>query len=79
MNELDSSLTEMELLYRAVHETLVGLCQPATAPRVYSVELQRGIQHVQDTYFALIAEIQGISGYLLMVSAEGFMVSVYCG
>lgn len=80
MNELDSSLTEMELLYRSVHDTLVTICQPAMAPRGYSAELQRGIKHIQDTYFVLVSEIQGMSfGRGLMVSTKRFMVFIYGG
>jgi hypothetical protein len=80
MNELDSSLTEMELIYHAVHETLVALCQPAMAPRVYSGELERGIKYVQDMYFTLVSEIKGILfAGVLMDSTERFMVSVHSG
>jgi hypothetical protein len=66
MNELDSSLSEMELLYHAVHEVLVALCQPSMTPRGYSGELQRGITHVQDTYFALLAEVKGMSVWIYL-------------
>jgi len=61
MIEIDSSLTEMELVYMNVDDILVTLCK-----LVHSMggngaypELVRGTKHVQKVYLTLVTEIRG--------------------
>jgi len=81
MVELDTSLTEMELVYINVDDTLFTLCQLVNALGVSSGELVNGVQHVQKVHLTLVDEVRGtllrvLSG-LLNASATGFMVSFH--
>ena len=84
MTELDSGLTEMELLYVNVDDVLVALCDLATFMGVYSGELERGVKHVQHVYFSLVGEVRGAILFGLGrladgSSSQGSVVSVYGG
>jgi len=59
--ELNTHLQEMELLSLAVDDTLISLCDLVNRSEVYSVDLERGVRHVQHTYFNLVAEVRGPS------------------
>ena len=81
MVELDTSLTEMELVYMSVDDTLVTLCHIVNSLGVSSGELVNGVKHVQQVYLTLVDEVRGnllcvLSG-LLNNSATGFMVSFH--
>ena len=83
MNELDNSLREMELLYSSVEDVLIVLCEMGM--KYYSGELERGVKHIQQVYFEVVAEVRG--EYLdpllllgkLMCSEESVMVQIYGG
>lgn len=82
MVEIDSSLTEMELVYMNVDDTLVTLCKLVNSLGSGYVELVRGAKHVQQVYLTLVTEIRGQFLFLwivLMMSTSRFMVSVYGG
>ena len=82
MVEIDSSLTEMELVYMNVDDTLVTLCKLVNSLGPGYVELVRGAKHVQQVYLTLVTEIRGICHFpwtWLMMSTSRFMVSVYGG
>jgi len=83
MVELDSSLTEMELVYMNVDDTLVALCQLINTMGARYIELVRGAKHVQQVYLALVTEVRGTCKnnlwVVLMMSTARFMVSVYIG
>ena len=59
MVELDTSLTEMELVYMSVDDTLVTLCQIMNSLGVSSGELVNGVKHVQQVYLTLGQEVRG--------------------
>jgi hypothetical protein len=59
MTELDSGLSEMELLYVNVDDILVALCDLTASLGLYSGELEKGVKHVQHVYFTLVAEVRG--------------------
>jgi len=59
MVELDTSLTEMELVYMSVDDTLVTLCQIVNSLGVASGELVNGVKHVQQVYLSLVDEVRG--------------------
>ena len=59
MVELDSSLTEMELVYRAVDDVLISLCQIVNSWGVSSGELVNGVKHVRQVYVTLVDEVRG--------------------
>ena len=81
MVELDTSLTEMELVYMSVDDTLVTLCHIVNSLEVSSGELVNGVKHVQQVYLTLVDEVRGtflhVFSDLLNVSATGFMVSFH--
>jgi hypothetical protein len=84
MTELDTGLSEMELLYVNVDDVLVALCDLATFLGGYSGELERGVKHVQHVYLSLVGEVRGsillgLSSLADGSSSQGFMVSVYGG
>jgi len=58
MTELDSGLSEMELLYVNVDDILVALCDLTASLGLYSGELEKGVKHVQHVYFTLVAEVR---------------------
>ena len=79
MVEMDDSLTEMELVYMSVDDTLVALAQLVNTFGVHP-ELVRGVKHVQQVYLTLVNEVRGI--YVIFCgginsSTSRFMVSVY--
>lgn len=59
MNELDNSLMEMELLYSNVEDVLIAMCE--LGMKNYSADLERGVKHIQQVYFEVVAEVRGIS------------------
>ena len=59
MREMDSALSEMELLYMSVEDILVALCQLVNTFGMHS-ELLRGVKHVQQVYLTLVNEVRGI-------------------
>jgi hypothetical protein len=59
MVEIDSSLTEMELLYMNVDDTLVTLCKLVNSLGAGNIELVRGAKHVQQVYLTLVTEVRG--------------------
>ena len=63
MVELDSSLTEMELVYMGVDDVLITLCQIVNSWRVSSGELVNGVKHVQQVYLTLVDEVRGTVTY----------------
>ena len=82
MVEIDSSLTEMELVYMNVDDTLVALCKLVNSLGAGHVELVRGAKHVQQVYLTLVTEVRGICHFawiVLMMSTSRLMVSVYRG
>lgn len=57
MGELDTSLAEMEMLYASVEDVLIALCE--LGMKNYSGELERGVKHIQQMYFEIVAEVRG--------------------
>jgi hypothetical protein len=58
MIELDTRLMEMELLYSSVEDVLIAMCE--LSMKNYSGDLERGVKHVQQVYFEIVAEVRGI-------------------
>jgi len=75
MNELDSSLMDMEMLCGSVKDILVSMCD--LGKQNYSGELERGVRHITQVYFDLEAEVRGeiwASHGLADRSEEGLVV-----
>jgi hypothetical protein len=58
MLELDSSLSEMELVYMSVDDTLIALFKLVNSFGGVG-EVVRGVKHVQDVYLTLVTEVRG--------------------
>jgi hypothetical protein len=71
MMEIDNSLNEMEMLCGSVDDTLVALCHLVNTSEAYSGELYRGVKHVQQVYFNLVAEVRGIVSFFRFAKDEG--------
>jgi hypothetical protein len=81
MVELDSGLTEMELVYMSVDDTLVTLCRLVNSLEVSEGELVNGVKHVQQVYLTLVDEVRGTPTTTVVFtgSATGSVVSFHGG
>lgn len=70
MVELDTGLTEMELVYMSVDDTLVTLCRLVNSLEVSSGELVNGVKHVQQVYLTLVDEVRGTPATTLVTVAR---------